>query len=263
MIKLPIEIGDIILAGRFKNKKITVKEIGVDENNHPTINGRGILKIRIAKLMPPKEKKIESKLRSLLKRLIREESNRLMEIEVTDPELAAKLDEFAELERKYTQVKAAVDELMERLGYRDIENRYKELAKDDPIMWSFFMQVKQTGDNIIRTEKNIIEIKRNPSETETFSHKDAFVSALGKVNTATKRVLEEELEASKTLSKRIGAYSSQPNESKLRESNWLGKIKDWFVKIGKQVISRLKIGNAQISKNVDELEIITKKMMNG
>lgn len=53
MIQLPIEIGDVILAGRFKNKKITVKEIGVDEHGLPTINGRGILKIRIQKLMKP------------------------------------------------------------------------------------------------------------------------------------------------------------------------------------------------------------------
>jgi hypothetical protein len=53
MIQLPIEIGDVILAGRFKNKKITVKEIGTDEHGLPTINGRGILKIRIQKLMKP------------------------------------------------------------------------------------------------------------------------------------------------------------------------------------------------------------------
>jgi hypothetical protein len=50
MIQIPLEIGDTILAGRFKNKKITVKEIGVDDFGLPTINGRGILKIRIPKL---------------------------------------------------------------------------------------------------------------------------------------------------------------------------------------------------------------------
>lgn len=50
MIQLPIEIGDTILAGRFKNKKITVREIGLDDFGLPTINGRGILKIRIPKL---------------------------------------------------------------------------------------------------------------------------------------------------------------------------------------------------------------------
>lgn len=55
MIKLPIEIGDILLVGRFKNKRIKVKEIGTDEHGLPTVNGRGILKIRIEKLMEPKK----------------------------------------------------------------------------------------------------------------------------------------------------------------------------------------------------------------
>lgn len=55
MIQLPIEIGDTIRVGRFKNKRIVVKEIGLDDYGLPTINGKGILKIRIEKLMPKKE----------------------------------------------------------------------------------------------------------------------------------------------------------------------------------------------------------------
>ena len=54
MIQIPLEIGDIILAGRFKNKKIKVKDIGVDDYGLPTVNGRGIMKIRIQKLIKPK-----------------------------------------------------------------------------------------------------------------------------------------------------------------------------------------------------------------
>lgn len=54
MITIPLEIGDLILAGKFKNKKIIVKEIGYDEYGLPTVNGRGIMKIRIAKLMKDK-----------------------------------------------------------------------------------------------------------------------------------------------------------------------------------------------------------------
>lgn len=50
MIQIPIEIGDTILAGRFKNKKVVVKTIETDPFGLPTINGRGILKIRIPKL---------------------------------------------------------------------------------------------------------------------------------------------------------------------------------------------------------------------
>lgn len=51
MITIPIEIGDVILTGKFKNHKVTVKDIDVDEHGLPTVNGKGILKIRIEKLM--------------------------------------------------------------------------------------------------------------------------------------------------------------------------------------------------------------------
>ena len=51
-IKLDIKVGDVLLGGRFKNKRILVKEIGVDDKGQPTINGRPILKFRIEKLLP-------------------------------------------------------------------------------------------------------------------------------------------------------------------------------------------------------------------
>ena len=47
-ITLPIEVGTELLGGRFKNKKITVKDIGRNEKGDITINGRPLLKYRIA-----------------------------------------------------------------------------------------------------------------------------------------------------------------------------------------------------------------------
>jgi len=55
-IKLDIKKGDVLLGGRFKNKRIIVKDIGVDENGQPTINGRPALNFRIEKLMPDDKK---------------------------------------------------------------------------------------------------------------------------------------------------------------------------------------------------------------
>ena len=51
-LDLDIDIGDVILTGRFKNKRTTVKEIGVDDLGQPTINGMKVLSFRIEKLMP-------------------------------------------------------------------------------------------------------------------------------------------------------------------------------------------------------------------
>ena len=48
---IPIKIGDTILTGRFRNKPVKVKEIGIDEMGQPTINGNHILKFRIPKHM--------------------------------------------------------------------------------------------------------------------------------------------------------------------------------------------------------------------
>lgn len=56
MIKLDIKVGDILLGGRYKNKRIVVKDIGVDELGQPTINGTPILKFRIEKHLPDEKK---------------------------------------------------------------------------------------------------------------------------------------------------------------------------------------------------------------
>jgi len=46
-ITIPIEIGDTVLGGKFKNKKITVKSIGRNEKGDLTVNGKPILKVRL------------------------------------------------------------------------------------------------------------------------------------------------------------------------------------------------------------------------
>lgn len=46
-IIIPIKIGDVILMGRFKNRKVTVKSIGRDEHGMPTINGKKIVNFRL------------------------------------------------------------------------------------------------------------------------------------------------------------------------------------------------------------------------
>lgn len=48
-INIPIEIGDEILGGKFKNKKVKVKEIGKNDKGDITINGKPLLRFRIPK----------------------------------------------------------------------------------------------------------------------------------------------------------------------------------------------------------------------
>ena len=52
VIKLPVEIGDTILMGKWKNKKVVVKTIGKDEHGMPTINGKKVVTFRLGKKGP-------------------------------------------------------------------------------------------------------------------------------------------------------------------------------------------------------------------
>ena len=49
VITIDVEIGDTILMGRFKNKKVVVKSIDYNDKGDLLINGRPALKFRIVK----------------------------------------------------------------------------------------------------------------------------------------------------------------------------------------------------------------------
>ena len=49
VIKIDVKVGDVVLVGKFKNKRVKVKEIGKDEHGLPTINGRKVVNFRIAR----------------------------------------------------------------------------------------------------------------------------------------------------------------------------------------------------------------------
>jgi len=49
MIKLDIKVGDTIMGGKFKNKKVVVKTIGKNDKGDITINGKPLLRFRILK----------------------------------------------------------------------------------------------------------------------------------------------------------------------------------------------------------------------
>jgi spore coat protein CotF len=54
VITIPIEIGDTVLGGKFKNKRIVVKTIGKNEKGDIAINGKPLMKYRLLQ----KEEKI-------------------------------------------------------------------------------------------------------------------------------------------------------------------------------------------------------------
>jgi len=75
-MNLDIQIGDTILTGRFKNKRVVVKEFGVDDKGQPTINGRPILKFRIEKLMPGKEDPVNEVIKNYINKAVNKQVNK-------------------------------------------------------------------------------------------------------------------------------------------------------------------------------------------
>ena len=61
VMELDLEVGDVILTGKFKNKRKVVKDFGKDDLGQPTINGMKALNFRIEKLMPKDKWSKESK----------------------------------------------------------------------------------------------------------------------------------------------------------------------------------------------------------
>ncbi|MDA9111925.1 hypothetical protein N9J42_00410 [bacterium] len=47
MIKIDVKIGDTIMVGRFKNKRVKVKKIEYDEFGMPIINGKPACNFRL------------------------------------------------------------------------------------------------------------------------------------------------------------------------------------------------------------------------
>jgi hypothetical protein len=76
-IDLDIEKGDVILTGKFKNKRQVVKDFGTDDLGQPTINGMKALKFRIEKLMPKEKWSKKSK----------EEAEEVNEMKITKRQL--------------------------------------------------------------------------------------------------------------------------------------------------------------------------------
>lgn len=57
-INIPVNVGDTVYMGKFKNKKTVIKEIGEDETGMPTINKKKAVNFRIT---PPKKTKFKGK----------------------------------------------------------------------------------------------------------------------------------------------------------------------------------------------------------
>lgn len=155
-IELDINIGDEILGGRFKNKKTIVKDIGKNDKNQPTINGKEILKFRI-------------------KKLIKEEIRKLFEIldfQADSAEQIATNSSLFKLPRKgiddtinnYNQAKYFMSKY--ESGDEDGEKKEEELNKFSPPELS--PAGAPVSTNIYESDKEIKKVQENFNDNNIY-----------------------------------------------------------------------------------------------
>jgi len=85
MIKLDINVGDVVMGGKFKNKKVVVKTIGKNDKGDITINGKPLLRFRILKEnnihLRRRESMMKEKLDSIIQNRFTDEEFQFMPFE--------------------------------------------------------------------------------------------------------------------------------------------------------------------------------------
>ena len=155
-------------------------------------------------------------------------------------DIESQIDEFGILSDKIDKVKMELSEL---------SNRYKEIEGElRPILEQLHIQNKKS----IQTKKYLVTLKKMGYNRDNFKYKESFEESLTKVNQQTKKVLEDILQSTKTVSRVVSTIGVQRiNEISLK--SMLLKLVSPF----KKLFSRLKNTN----KNIDDLDGVLRRMV--
>jgi hypothetical protein len=140
-----------------------------------------------------------------------------------------KIDEFGILSDKIDKVKSELEEMM---------NRYKVMEGEiRPVLEQLSIQNRKS----IQTRMYLVTLKRMGYDRENFKYKESFEESLTKVNQKTKKVLEEILQSTKTISRVVSTIGVQKIEE-----NGLGDLWRRLVKGFKLYFSVLKKNNSEL-----------------
>ena len=112
-------------------------------------------------------------------------------------DLESQIDEFGILSDKIDKVKMELSEL---------SNRYKEIEGElRPTLEQLTIQNKKS----IQTKRYLVTLKRMGYNRDNFKYKESFEKSLAKVNQQTRKVLEDILQSTKTVSRVVSTIGVQ------------------------------------------------------
>ena len=156
-----------------------------------------------------------------------------------DNSILEKVDEFGELSNEMDKVKKQLDEMKKK--YEGLENELRPLLEE----------LSKYNQKSIQTEKYLLSIKRFGYEKENVKYKEVFEQSLTKVNKNTKKLLEDLLQSTKTISQVVTSIGVQ----KLGE----GFFTDFVNKI-KTLLNKLTNSVKRSLTDIDDLILISKKL---
>jgi hypothetical protein len=180
------------------------------------------------------EKLIKEKFKNLV---LREARKLILEVEVTDKELRAKIGEFYDLQMKASNLEAQLKEAKEQLSQ----------AKD--VLKPLLDNMQELGDKMAYAEKYVIEVKKFGYERKVTSYKDAFALSLTKVNGAIKKILIEAVDATKKVSEIAPSFTVKKADD-LTEAGVKDTIKSALTKV-KSAVKKFGAFFKREAKNID------------
>jgi septal ring factor EnvC (AmiA/AmiB activator) len=175
----------------------------------------------------------EKQLRKTISEIIKEETQ-------TDVDIEDKIDEFGELSDEMDRVKSRLEKLKKQ--YLEIESELRPVLEE----------LTKHNQKSITTGRYLITLKRMGYHKENYKYKEVFNKSLTKVNQQTRRLLEELLHKTKTITQVSSSIGVQP----VREgfiSDLIKKVKSLF----RGIIPSIRKTN----KEIDNLQKITQRMM--
>lgn len=146
---------------------------------------------------------------------------RLIEIEITDPEIEKKIREYARLSDEMDRLKNELKQL---------ENQYKPIDEELRLMLE---EIDATRDRALQVKGLLVTVKRSGYEANSIGYKEAFTELYNKVNAAMKKQADEIIERNTKIKKVASSIGVQKTESKLQEgpfSGLISKLKSYLQK---------------------------------
>jgi uncharacterized coiled-coil protein SlyX len=153
----------------------------------------------------------------------------LIKEEVLDKQIKDSVNEMGELSREIELLKDKLKPLQQKFG---------------DLVDIVLPVVEEMGSENLKTKRYVFRIIRSGYEKRSFSYKEGFLNSLDKVNSNTKRILNEILEQTKKMVKVKPSFQIQPVEG---ISDWLKKLK---MKVKRLIpsLKQIKFGNKELKK---------------